>query len=226
MISPLLAFALLLSTALSPAHAASHELSLELGSFGTRDDRFDLFHERSLLGTYGLRGGIALHDRVSLLVGAHYASTGNEVWVEGGSNYEDDYEEEGASFRAAYRGAHLLVGPKLDIPVADWGFPYLTVQGALFVGRVYLDEGPDDTENAGQLAATGLNPGGVAAVGLDIVPVHLRGGRTGFGSHIEMGYGLVAATGFDQKPEVGEAAEIARFGMGGFYLRAGVGVYF
>lgn len=220
------------------ANAASHELSLELGSFGTSDDRFELFHERNLLGTYGLRAGLAVHPRVAVMLGYHYATAGNTVETDDSYGYYDydydyyddeyyeDYYEEG-NFQAAYRGHHLLLGPKVDIPIDDWGFPYLTVQGAMFVGQVLLDEDPSDDENVNELKATALNPGGVAAIGIDIVPLHLPSRKASFGGHIEMGYGLTAATGYTAKLPTGQSeAEIARFGLGGFYLRTGLGVYF
>lgn len=225
--------ALLLSAGSGEAQAAENELSLEVGSFGTSDDRFDLFHERNLLGTWGARLGVAVHPRVGIVAGYHYATAGNTVESEGSYSYyeDDDYDEEyyeAGTFQAAYRGHHLQLGPKVDFPVDDWGFPYLTLQGAMFIGQVLLDEDIDDDENINQLKATSVNPGGIAAVGIDIVPLHLPSRKLSFGGHLELGYGLTAATGFtaDLPTGTNSEAEIARFGLGGFYLRTGLGVYF
>lgn len=210
----------ILATAIlaGPAQAADHELSLELGSFGTADERFDLFRDSSTIGTMGGRVGVAVHDNVSVLVGYHRGAWGSKVEVDDG----DDYPY----FQAAYKGNQVLVGPKADIRVTDWFRPYGTVQGALFFGRVFLDDDPDHDDNINQIVATGFSPGGVAALGFDLVPFRPRK-QLRFGSHLEMGYGLTAASGFKATPPGGgEKIEIARFGFGGFYLRWGVGAYF
>lgn len=217
----------------APASAASHELSVELGSLGTRDERFELFHERNLLGTFGLRGAVAVHPRVAIVGGWHYATAGNAVesesfYADEDYEYYEDYYEQGA-FQAAYRGHHLLVGPKVDFPVDTWGFPYLTVQGGLFIGQVLLDEDRDDDENINQLKATAFAPGGVAAVGVDIVPLRLPSAQVGFGGHLEAGYAASLDTSYKGELPTGTGlteAELARFGLGGLYLRAGIGVYF
>lgn len=219
------------------ARAASNELSVEIGSLGTRDERFELFHERNLLSTWGLRGGVAVHPRVAILAGWHHATAGNAVEMEtltGSSGYTGDdeyyYDEEGlGAFQAAYRGEHFTLGPKVDLPIDDWGFPYLTVQGALFVGKVLLDEDATDETNLNQLKGTAFSPGGLAAAGIDIVPVHLAHGKLDLGGHLELGYATTLDTTYRGELPTGTGltqAELARFGLGGFYLRAGVGVYF
>lgn len=215
----------LLALLAAPADAADNELSFELGSIGTMDDRFDLFHDRELFGTMGVRGAVAVHDRVNIVASWQHAGTGNQVEVEGESS-DDEYSYQ--TFQAAYHGHHVTLGPKADVELWDWAFPYVTVQGAMFFGRVLLDDDPEHDDNPGQLKASAVSPGGVAALGMDIVPVKTRGGAVGFGSHVELGYGLTAASSYKAKPASGngERAEIARFGFGGFYLRAGVGLYF
>lgn len=210
-----------------PARAADHELSLELGALGTADERFDLFREGALIRTWGARGGVALHENVSVLLGYHRGAWGSEVGISA-EDGEGDGDDDGVdTFQAAYQGHHLLLGPKVDLRVTDWLRPYGTVQGAALIGRVLLDDDPDHDDNENQLSATSVNPGGVVALGVDVVPIRKRQALR-FGSHLEMGYGLMAATGFTATPPGGggEKFEIARFGFGGFYLRAGVGAYF
>lgn len=219
----------------APATAADHELSLELGGFGTMDERFDMFRQSPMVGTLGLRGAVALHDNVAIVLGVHHGAWGSSVEVDGeGSEYDDEdyyyyysYEDEGdADFQAAYRGNQVLVGPKVDVRIVDAFRPYATVQAALFTGTVRLDDDPDHDDNENQLKATALQPGGVAALGFDLVPLRPRQPLR-FGTHLELGYGLTAATGFQAKPPGGgEKVEIARFGFGGFYMRWGVGAYF
>ncbi len=214
----------------SPGRAADNEISVELGSFGTSDDRFDLVHDRGQLGTWGVRGGIGLSEHLGVVAGWHHTATGNQVEVE--STFDETVSYDGEylyqNFQAAYRGNHFLVGPKVDTAVWGWFHPYATVQGALFVGQVLFDDDPEVDDNPGQLKATAVSPGGVAAVGWDIIPVHFGGGQSGVGWHLEGGYGLVAAAAYKAKPASGngDPAEIARFGLGGFYLRTGVGLYF
>lgn len=219
---------------LAPARAADHELSLELGALGTADDRFDLFDDAALVGTLGLRGGYALHDRVSLLLGYHIGAWGQGV--EDGSGFDetttgyyyDEYDDGGGQelMHASYRMHLFSLGPKADLRVADWLYPYATVQGLLAPGTVRLDDDPKREDNLNQLRGGGLTGGGAAALGLDIIPLARRQAVRA-GAHLEMGYGLLAARGY--KGRVGvqdQKVELARFGMGGFYLRWGVGVYF
>lgn len=210
----------------APGRAADNEISLELGSFGTHDDAFELFHDNGQLGTVGFRGGLGLSRHLGVVAGWHHAATGNTVEVQ--SSTATDSESRYQTFQAAYRGHHFLIGPKLDTTALGWFHPYATVQGALFVGRVLMDDDPDVDDNPGQLQATAVSPGGVAALGWDIVPVRPGGGQIGIGWHIEAGYGRVATTSYRAHPPGGngDPAEIARFGLGGFYLRTGVGLYF
>lgn len=224
---------LLLAASLAgSAQAADHEISLELGAFGTVDDRFDMFDEGNTIGTMGLRGAFAVHDRVNIVVGYHTGAWGQDVVTGDDEEYyytydtDGDYVEGGFLFRSAYRSHQLLLGPKADVRITDWLYPYATIQGALFAGTVRMDDDPDQDDNSNQLKGTGFSPGGVAALGIDLVPIASRRAVRA-GSHLEMGYGLVATGVYKAKvSSTDQREEISRFGMGGFYMRWGVGVYF
>ncbi|NOY26664.1 MAG: outer membrane beta-barrel protein [Oligoflexia bacterium] len=210
----------LLSTALlaGPAAAADNELSLELGSFGTSDSRFDMIQDSAAIGTVGGRIGLALLDNLSVVAGYHRGTWGSQVDVNEVTQNTD--------FQIAYQGNQVLLGPKADVRVTDWFSPYVTLQGGVFFGRVLLDEDAVHDDNVNQIAANGWAPGGVAALGFDLVPVRQRK-RLRFGTHLEMGTGLVAASSFSATPPGGgDKVEIARFGFGGFYMRWGIGAYF
>ena len=215
---------LLAALAAGPARAADNEISLELGSLGTQDNRFNLVHDRAQMGTYGGRVGLKVLDNLGVLVDIQHGAWGNTVDVYGSS--DTYYDETGSTFTAAYRGSQVLVGPKADLRVTDWFHPYVTIQGGLFFGRVLLDDDGQHTDNANQIAATAFQPGGVAALGLDLVSIRMRH-QLRFGSHLELGYGLAAASSFKATPPGGgDKIEIARFGFGGFYAKWGVGAYF
>lgn len=220
MIPTLLMNVALLSTALlcGPAAAADNELSLELGSFGTSDSRFDMIRDSATIGTVGGRLGVAVLDNLSVVAGYHRGTWGSQVDV-------NDVTQD-AGFQAAYQGNQILLGPKADVRLTDWFSPYVTLQGGLFFGRVLLDEDSVHDDNINQITASGLAPGGVAALGFDLVPIRQRK-QLRFGTHLELGTGLVAASGFSATPPGGgDKVEIARFGFGGFYMRWGIGAYF
>lgn len=205
------------------AHAADHEVAAQWSMMGATDDRFDLIHDRDRISTFGLRGGVAVHDRVSILAGWHRGAWGSDVELYGEG---DDGDWEYRTFGAAYRGNRFTLGPKVDVQAVDYFTPYATVQGVLMVGRLLVDEDPEEEDDLNQLAATGLQPGGLAAIGFDIVPY--RAGRLGVGFHVEGGYVLTAVGAYKADAPTNENSqiELTRWGYGGFYTNAGVGLYF
>ena len=85
------------------ASAADNELSFELGAFGTADERFDMFDESATIGTLGVRGAFAVHDRVNIVAGYHTGAWGQDVVTEGGDDsyyyYDECYSYDYYSYR-------------------------------------------------------------------------------------------------------------------------------
>lgn len=205
------------------AHAADHELSAEWSMMGATDDRFDLVHDRDRISTFGLRGAVAVHDRVSIVGGWHHGAWGSDVEMYGeGDDGDWDYRVMGA----AYKGNRFVLGPKVDIPAVEYFTPYATVQGVLMVGNLLVDEDPEQEDELNELRATGIQPGGLGALGFDIVPY--RAGRLGVGFHVEGGYVLTAVGAYKAEVPTNEnsTVELSRWGFGGFYVNTGIGVYF
>ena len=62
------------------ASAATHEVSFELGSFGSNDDNFELFSDyESQVKSLGLRGGYAVTERLAVVASWHHDAVGGEV---------------------------------------------------------------------------------------------------------------------------------------------------
>ena len=105
-----------------------------------------------------------------------------------------------------------------------WLRPYATVQALGVLGTLRLDDDPSD-EDVGLRRYRSLTPGGVAALGLDLV-----GGRPRAAVHpafnLELGYGLTANMRFSDRDAGPEPIDLGTLGMGGFYMRWGVGVHF
>lgn len=219
----------LAALASAPAAAADHEFSVEYGISSATDDRFDLVHDRDRISTFGLRGAVAVHDRVNILVGWQTGSWGAEIDNYGYDYdyYDEDYDyyDEGG-IAAAYRGHRLTLGPKADLEFGGYFHPYATLQGVLYVGTLLVDDDTEADDNLNQLKATGLQPGGRAGLGFDIRPY--TAGALTFGFHIEGGYELTAVGAYKAEAPTNPNTqiEIARYGFGGFYGTAGIGVYF
>lgn len=197
--------ALLLALAL-PAGAADHEISAELGWVRCTDPSWDLFSDNDGVPTRGFRGGVAVHDRVTVLASWGRTTRGATV----------DVADVG-SFRSAYLAHTFGVGAKLDAEVGPILRPYVAAQGLAVLGEVRLDEDPDDDDNVGQVRAGGLAPGLLAAGGVELLLP--RDETTPFTAawYLELGYGATASQRF---------GDLGGFAARGLAVRSGVGLRF
>jgi len=207
-----------------PAHAGSadaadHEVSLELGTLGSRDENFSMFSSDGMLPSAGGRIGYAVMPRWSVLADYQYGRYGGGIESEViGADGDYDYAYSDMDLTVH----QLSIGPKFDLPVTHWLRPYATVQGMGLLGRLgFAEDGDEDSRvRYGDTAA-----GGLAAVGIDLVPGAPRA-RLHLASHLEMGYARAFALDFSDPDAGNTPADIGDIALGGYYLRWGVGIRF
>lgn len=205
-------FGLLLAT---PASAARHEVSIEMGLLQLPYDSFDLYSNEDVVPTFGIRGGPAVYTKgpvgVAVLAGWHRFRRGSTTWT-----YDaDDYQE--TSFRAAFMGDVFTLGAKVDVPLWGWFNPYVHAGAVLARGESRLDDDPDHNDNAGQQKSAGVAPGFMAMGGLefDVPPGDDK--KVAVALYHELGYTWIAPI------PLGELGSVK---PEGFTMRLGVGLRF
>lgn len=211
---------------LGDLRAPTHELSLELGTFGAPDPAWENLSDGDAVGSRGIRAGYGLTPSLTLIGSWHHSADGAEIE---GPGSEEEYD---TLFRTAFLSDQFAVGPKLQWRWKRWLVPYATVQGVGWLGRARIDDDFDDDANINQYQFTGFAPGAMVTAGLDLIPTRV-GRRVRLASHLEAGYGvtsrmtLTQAGGSDRANTDGEkAVELGAVGFRGFALRWGVGVRF
>jgi hypothetical protein len=197
----------LLFAVVSPAAMASEtfEASFEISTLQVADDNFDLFSSRGAIVTPGLRLGVAVHERVTLVAGWHHGRTGGEL-----RGPSDEFLLHTALFTHQYS-----LGVKATLPVDYVVVPYATLQGTLFHAVARFDDAPRVWDSPGQLTRVGLAPGGSLTGGAEInIPVDWAAKPK---LHIEAGYGLFSGANFE---------DIGSLRPGGYTIRAGMGASF
>lgn len=199
---------LALLLALGSASAATNEIDLEAGWFGSSDAGWDLFSEADLYGTWGFRLGYAVHPRIAIIGGAQFGKTGQTV--------ESYSTEDRSTFYTGFYGDTFTLGAKGDVQVASWLHPYVTVQGVGLRGLARFDDDRAHDDNASQVQVAGFTGGVLGTVGLDF-PIAL--GHSGFAvsPYTEFGYGWTAPL------ALGDVGSVQ---LSGFTGRAGVGLRF
>lgn len=201
---------------LSGAHAASNQVSAEIGWFGAYDPNWDWFSSGYYIGTFGLRGGLKVHDRVTAIVGWHHGSSGAGVY----SDY--DYDE-GSTVATDFGGFHtkfvadqITLGAKADWAPIPWVQPYAAVQAVGMRGVARFDDDTNDDENATQTKRAGVTGGVLGTVGSDFP---IRTGVQGLAvvPYVEVGYAWLAPM------KLGDAGDLSFYGFSG---RAGLGLHF
>jgi hypothetical protein len=199
------------------ANGGDHEVSLELGSLGSRDESWSIFSDYDQLGSVGGRVGYALGPRWSVL-GDYQVGRYGESLVSEPEDYSDDYEYSEAGLDITIH--QLSIGPKYDVMVKHWLRPYATVQGLGLMGRLRLTEDDEDPTRYSDIA-----PGGLAALGVDLVPGRKRR-SVHAASHLELGYARAFALNFEDRDAGNEPVAIGDLKLGGLYVRWGVGIRF
>ncbi len=224
MLIPLL---LSLSALVSPASAATHEISVEAGWLGTADPAFSLFSDGAAIGSIGLRGGFKVHDHVAVIAGWQHATNGAQVSAPGGglasggggdTTYyygEDDYYYDEVSFRTALYTDQITLGSKADVKVFKWLHPYVAAQVIGMRALARVDDAAGDDENLTQVQRAGVTAGAMGTLGLDF-PIG-SGGAWAIAPYVELGYGWLAPV---------RLGELGNLHLSGFTGRAGVGVRF
>ncbi len=189
------------------AQAADHELSLELGTAANHQQNWYMFNaESQQLPTWGLRAGVAVHDRLAVIGGWHHGKKGMRMAAGNGS-----------VFASVFYGDSFTLGLKVDVPVAVWFRPYATAQGQGFRGMVRLDDDLYEDDNPNQIEQADFSFGGIGALGTDF-RVPFKDGAWALASYLELGYGYAAPLDF------GDLGELD--GLHGVVFRWGVGVRF
>lgn len=205
------------------AHAASHQVSAEVGWFGAYDPNWDWFAPGYTFGTFGLRGGVKVHDRVTAIVGWHHGRTGAAVYTDD-DGYEYDYDDEGdyvggagiGEFHTKFTGDQFSVGAKADWAPIPWVQPYVAVQGVGMLGVARFDDDTTDDENATQTKRVGFTGGALGTVGSDFpIPTGVQG--LAVVPYVEVGYAWLAPM------KLGDVGDLSFYGFSG---RAGLGLHF
>lgn len=204
------------------ASAASNQVALEGGWIGSPDRNWDLFSPATTYGTFGLRGGLKVHDRVTAIVGWHHGKTGMIVTAD---RYLDDYYEEDEEYYASesYSGYHtsftgdqVALGAKADVRIAKWLQPYAALQLVGMRGVARFDDDVSDDENPTQVQRAGVT-GGLMATGGAEFPIAIGVGDLAIAPYMEFGYGYLLPM---------QLADLGSLRFSGFSGRAGVGLHF
>ena len=138
------------------AQAAEDEISVQLGAVdASGSPSIDRFAPDGVLPLYGIRGGVAVHDRVALIAGL---ATGQR-----GQRLIDDTGQE--LFRTAYNATTVTLGAKVDYDLGDHFAPYGMAGVIGHHGLVRLDDDPTRRDHPGQVVSGALGLGGTAAIG-------------------------------------------------------------
>ena len=219
--------------------AADHELSVELGTFSNNDDTYRLFGGGDTMTSWGLRGGYAIHDRVSIIASYHHHQRGATV------NNGEDWEN---TFHSAYYAELIGLGAKADVEPLKWLQLYTALQGLVYVGTARFDADRDSRTNTGQFTATSLAVGGQWTAGTEF-KIRFKANKNPFKKgagpegdekrtlqlawHIEAGYGIASkhqyrfqdvnadVNGFDAN-----ADSTTTMKPDGLVLRSGLGIRF
>jgi len=209
----------------APRHERSvgNEVSLELGTLSGADDTFELLTGDDAVTTRGLRGAYGLTDHLSLMGGVHHAAFGGTVEYGGGETTWDSQDVGGMAFYLT----QLTLGPKLHFEPRERISLYGTAEAELLHGVLKMDSNIEEPDSAIESRLRDSAPGGVLAVGAEVLPFHV--GRASVGTHLEMGYAAAFALRFTDEAGADPAGEPLAVGdveARGFHLRWGLGVRF
>lgn len=209
---------MLLIGMLTAALAADHEVAVEAAWIVGGDNAWHTLASRGAYGSIGVRGGVAVHERVAIVAGYQYGAVGAEIgaWSEDDWEGEDAYTGAFSSAAHAFLGHRLMLGAKADVPMANYFAPYALVHGDALIGTVRLDDDAEDDENVTQRARTGATGGFGGALGVSF-PVETASPGLKVTPYLELGYDWFAPL------SLGDLGAVQPRGFAG---RAGVGLQF
>jgi len=208
-------------TGIQTADAVSNELTLERSWQGAHDDDWALLSDNPRLGTWGVRGGMGLTERLGVVASYHRGARGSTIRMEDPDTYEVLSE-----FNLALKAQQIGVGVKYDLDISPWIRPYGTVQGTAMFGRLLMDDDVGEDDNSNQLSYRGFGPGGFVGLGAEAYGTQ-PGKRVRFVGSLEVGYSHTFPMTFTaDSDETASAVEVGKLGFNGLTVRLGTGIRF
>jgi hypothetical protein len=197
-----------------PVYPRRFGLDIRYGWLNNTDPAYDLFASHDGMISFGFAGSYRLARNLVVVGSWHHVRQGAEVYV-GGTDTTLDFQPQNQSFRAALLAHEVALGARVDVPIEDLFFPYVSVVGELMPSRARLDDVPDRRDNPTQVQASALHMGGLVTGGaeLRLVPE----ARVQLALSLELGYAWLT------RDEIGELGEMK---PGGFVSRLGAGIRF
>jgi len=196
----LLSIALLAGSAPAMAADLGLQVSAELGRIHNADPTYDLFSNRDIMPSRGVRLGVSVADTVTLETGWHRVRRG--------------LLEPTLDIQTAFFADEFILGPKLSHGFGDVFYPYVAAHGVLMRGVMKFDDDPSSKHNAGQISQAGTTLGVLSLGGVEFRSP-AKEGKIAVSWHIEAGYGWF------QKASYGEVGTMQ---PGGLALKTGIGL--
>lgn len=135
-------------------------LGIDMGHQYTGQPDYALFPGNDLMLSLGARVQVAVVDRLQIVGTWQHGQRGAQVESFGADDPDD--------FVAALFVDQFALGPRLDVSIYDYAYPYVSAQAMLWRGAVRLDDDRSTTANPNQLRNAGLGFGGLVVGGLEI----------------------------------------------------------
>ncbi len=206
------------------------EASIEMGHINNYDETFEVVSPSATLRSGGFRAGVRLTDRLTLQAGYHHSDISSSVRFYDSNDYAVTYEEydyydedidfgsSNASFDAQLTTHILSVGPKLDVNIKGFLYPYVSAHALVTMQSMALDDDLYDSNDATRVQARGSTIGAAAMLGAE---VRTPPGILPFGSqlalYLEAGHTVTSAATFEP---------IGDMQNGGYTVRSGLGLRF
>jgi hypothetical protein len=200
MMRTVLCLALFAGSAPAVAADLGLQLSGELGRLHNADPTYDLFSNRDVMPSRGLRVGLTVADTVTIETGWHRVRRG--------------LAEPTLGIQTAFFADEFILGPKISRGFGDVFYPYVATHGALMRGVMKFDDDPDSRRNAGQVAEAGVALGVLAMGGVELRSP-AKEGKIAFSVHLEGGYGWFQTAAY---------GDLGTMQPGGFALKTGIGL--
>ena len=224
-------FSGLLVTSASAWAGIGGEASFETGNISNSDETFALVSPTERLRSGGVRAGVRLTERLTVLAGYHHSNIestvrfyGDDGGYEGTYDYEDYYDEDvntgahATSFDTRLSTHIISVGPKLDVNIKGVFYPYISAQALVTVQNMALGDDLNGSNSATEVLASGSTVGAAGMLGAEF---RTPPGILPFGSQValyfELGHTVTSVATFEP---------IGDMQNSGYTVRSGVGLRF